>query len=107
MVNVAIQDKYVQTLQTFGDIQELFDKAIQRYTIEKITELQERSKKYQYQYGIDFLEFEKRVAEDIAFVEHIEQNITPMWEFDFDDWEFCEKGIDDWTRQLTMILYAI
>ncbi len=108
MVNIAVHEKYIQTLQVFGDLQETVEKAIQRYAVEqitdKITELRHRSKAYQEQYGLNYASFEQRIAEDVAFVEHIEQHVTATWELDFADWEFCEKGIDDWTHKLTMIL---
>jgi hypothetical protein len=108
MVNIAVHEKYIQTLQVFGDPQQTVEKAIQRYAVEQITdkiaELQQRSRVYQERYGLDYAQFERRVAEDRAFVEQIEQQVSPTWELDFADWEFCERGIDDWTRTLTTIL---
>ena len=108
MVNVAVHEKYIQTLNVFGDLQHTVEKAIQRYAIEqiteKITELQQRANMYHTKYDMEYALFEQRVAEDTAFVEHIEQQVTPTWELDFADWEFCEKGIEDWTCKLTMIL---
>ncbi len=108
MVNVSIHEKYIQTLETFGDLQEVIEKAVQRYTIEKISEkiseLQQRAKNYQAQYGMDYSGFEKRIAEDLQFVEHIEKHINKSWELDFADWEFCYKGTEDWTQKLNTIL---
>ena len=108
MVQIAVQEKYIQTLQVFGDLQHTVEKAIQRYAVEQITEkiaeLQQRAKTYRTKYDMEYALFEQRIAEDTAFVERIENQITPMWELDLADWEFCEKGIDDWTRKLTMIL---
>lgn len=110
MVNVAIHEKYIQALNVFGDLQHTIEKAIQRYTIEQITEkiaeLQQRAKTYRIKYDMEYACFEQRVAEDPTFVERLEQQITPTWELDMADWEFCEKGINDWTHKLTMILHG-
>ncbi len=108
MVNVAVHEKYIQTLTVFGDLQHTVEKAIQRYAVEqiadKIAELQQRASTYHTKYDMEYAIFEQRVSEDTAFVEHIEQHITPTWELDCADWEFCEKGIEDWTHKLTTIL---
>lgn len=108
MVNVAIHEKYIQTLKVFGDLQQSVEKAIQRYAVdqitEKIAELQQRANTYHSKYEMEYATFERRITEDVAFVEHIEQHITPTWELDLADWEFCEKGIEDWARKLTTIL---
>ena len=37
MTTVAINDKYVEVLSTFGDLHEAIDLALRRYTIEQIT----------------------------------------------------------------------
>lgn len=108
MVNVAIHEKYFHTLAAFGDLQATIEKAIQRYIIEtiseKIAELQHQLIAYQEQYGMEYPEFERRIAEDEDFVNHIEKSIQKTWELDFANWEFCHKGIDDWTRKLSSIL---
>lgn len=108
MATVAVQDKFAEVLIAFGDLQEGVDAALQRYTIDqigtKITELQRRNAKYQSRYGLEYPEFSRRVAGDEEFVRHIETNINKMWEVDLADWEFCYKGIEDWTRKLRNIL---
>lgn len=108
MVNVAIHEKYFQTLVAFGDLQTTVEKAIQRYVIEtiseKIAELQHQLLAYQEQYGMDYPEFERRIAEDEDFVTHIENTVKKTWELDAAHWEFCAKGVDDWTRKLASIL---
>ena len=108
MVNVAIHEKYFQTLAAFGDLQATIEKAIQRYIIEtiseKIAELQHQLLTYQEQYGMEYPEFERRIAEDEDFVNDIEQRMKKTWELDLANWEFCYKGIDDWTRKLSSIL---
>jgi hypothetical protein len=104
MVTVAIQDKYADTLTAFGSLQEAIDTALQRYTIEQITtkinELRQRAAKYQKQYGCDYPSFAQQITTDETFVQQIEANISKLWEIDLADWEFCYKGIEDWTRKL-------
>lgn len=108
MTTIAVQDKYAEILTTFGDLQESVDTALQRYTIEQITskvnELRRRNAKYKDQYGVDYPNFSQRIAEDEKYVEYIEANVSKTWEIDLADWEFCYKGIDDWTRKLQDIL---
>lgn len=108
MVNIAIHDKYLPMLQAFGNIQETIERAIQRYAVVTITEtiadLRQREHTYRTQYGMDYPSFEKRIAEDQAFVDQIEHHVTATWELDFADWEFCYKGIQDWTHKLETIL---
>lgn len=110
MVNVAIQEKYITTLAVFGDLQQTIDQAVQRYTVEKITEkiaeLQERLKNYQTHYGMDYPSFAERIATDEQFIASVEREKSKTWELDLADWEFCHKGITDWTRKLTTILLS-
>jgi hypothetical protein len=94
-----------QGWETFGDIQKAIDLALQRYTIEqvisKLAELRQKNARYQIKYGVDYpTTFTQRVAEDEKFVHEIEANISKTWEIDLADWEFCYKGIEDWTRTL-------
>jgi hypothetical protein len=108
MKTIAVQDKYADVLTTFGDLQESVNTVLQRYTIEQVTtkinELRQRNERYQARYGLDYLTFSQRVAEDETFIEHLETNVSKTWEIDLADWEFCYKGIDDWTQKLQEIL---
>ena len=108
MVTVSIKDEYVEVLSALGDLQAAMDLAIQRYTIEKITakvaELRQRNAQYQVKYGMDYLAFNQRVSEDEVLLANLESKVNNLWEIDFADWEFCYKGIEDWTRKLQHIL---
>jgi hypothetical protein len=108
MVTIAVQDKFVEILTALGDLQESVNVALQRYTIEqiggKIAELRKRNTEYQTRYGLEYPAFSRRIAEDETFVQHVESAISKMWERDLADWEFCYKGIEDWTRKLQAIL---
>lgn len=108
MVTVSIKDEYVEVLSALGDLQVAMDLAIQRYTIEQITakvaELRQKNARYHEKYGMDYLTFNQHVSSDEAFINNLESKVTNLWEIDLADWEFCYKGIEDWTRKLQSIL---
>ncbi len=108
MMTVAIQNKYVEMLSTFGNLEEAVDLALQRYTIEQVTakrlKLLQRDAGFQTKYGMDYESFSQRIATDEAFVQKIEGTVNRLWEIDLAEWEFCHKGIGDWTRKLQSIL---
>lgn len=108
MTIISIDNKYVEVLKTFGDLQQGIDLALRRYAIEQITtkvaELRQKDAFYQAKYGLDYPIFSQRIAEDEVFIKHIETQVNKMWEIDLADWEFCYKGIKDWTQKLQTIL---
>ena len=108
MVTVAIQDKYVEMLNVLGDVQAAVDLALQRYTIEQVTaklsELRRREAGYRAKYGLDYPTFAQRTATDEGFVHKVETQVSKVWEVDLADWEFCYKGIQDWTQRLQTLL---
>ena len=108
MTIVTVQDKFTEILASFGDLQESVNAALQRYTIDQITtkinELRRKDESYQKKYGVEYFAFAKRVGEDEDFVKNVETNISKTWELDLADWEFCHKGIEDWTKKLQDIL---
>ncbi len=107
MVTVPIKDEYVEVLTVFGNLEAAIDLALQRYTIEQITakiaELRQRDAAYQIKYKLDYPTFAERTAKDERFIQQIETN-NKMWEADLADWEFCHKGIEDWSHKLQSIL---
>jgi hypothetical protein len=108
MTIVTVSDKFTEILASFGDLQESVNTAVQRYTIEQITtkvnELKQKSEEFQKKYGLDYLTFVQRIGEDESFVDNIETNISKSWEADLAEWEFCYRGIEDWTKKLQDIL---
>jgi hypothetical protein len=107
-VQVSIPDKYVKVLTPLGKIEEAVEMALRRYTIEqvttKISELRQRDLVFQKKYGLDYETFVERIAVDEAFVSQIEETISKIWEVDLAEWEFCYKGVEDWTQHLRSIL---
>ena len=108
MTTVTVQNKFTEILASFGDVQESVNAAVQRYTIEqvttKITELRRKDEGFQKKYGLEFSAFVKRTSEDEEFVKTMEANVSKTWEVDLADWEFCHKGVEDWTKKLQDIL---
>ena len=107
MVTVPIKDEYFEILTALGDLQSGVDLALQRFALERITtkiaELREQDTAYQSKYGLDYPTFARRTVEDEEFLEHVEREVEKMWEADLSDWEFCFKGVEDWTRKLPHI----
>jgi hypothetical protein len=108
MTTVTVHNKFTEILASFGDVQESVNAAVQRYTIEqvttKITELRRKDEEYQKKYGMEYSAFVRRASEDEEFVKNTEANVSKIWEADLTDWEFCHKGVEDWTKKLQDIL---
>lgn len=108
MTTVTVHNKFTDILASFGDLQESVNAAVQRYTIEqvtnKITELRRKDDELQKKYGVEYSVFVKRTGEDEEFVKAVEANISKTWEADLLEWEFCHKGVEDWTKKLQDIL---
>ena len=108
MTTVNVSDKFTEIHASFGDLQESVNAALQRYTIDQITTkingLRQKDEEYQKKYGLDFSAFAKRAGEDEEFVKNVEAKISKTWEADLADWEFCCKGVEDWTKKLQDIL---
>ena len=108
MTTVTVHNKFTEILASFGDVQESVNTAVQRYTIEqitnKVTELRRKDEEYQKKYGLECSAFAKRTSEAEEFIKTVEANISKTWEADLADWEFCHKGAEDWTKKLQDIL---
>jgi len=108
MTTAIIKDNYADILISFGDLQSAVDLALQRYIIEQITSeikrLQKKESEFRAKYGCDYPLFSQRMAEDEEFVRQIESTVSKLWEIDLAEWEFCFKGIGDWTKKIADIV---
>jgi hypothetical protein len=108
MLTVSIKNKHAEILTALGGLQQAIDLALQRYIIEQVTakvaEFYQKEMMYQTKYGMDYLTFTKRIAEDEEFINQVEANVNKIWEFDLADWEFCYQGRQDWIQKLQTIL---
>ncbi len=104
MVTISVQEKFIEILTSFGDLQESVNVALQRYTIDQVTnkvnELRRRDDVYKARYGLEYPIFARRIAEEPGFAQNVETTISKVWEVDLADWEFCHKGVEDWTKKL-------
>ncbi|MBF0121732.1 MAG: hypothetical protein HQK79_23120 [Desulfobacterales bacterium] len=110
--SAVIRNNYSEILYSFGkDLQTAVDTALQKYVIDlitsKIAELRKKELMFEARYNCDYKSFYERIAEDEQFVLHTEKNIHNMWEIELAEWEFCHKGIEDWTIKLRNILLML
>lgn len=108
MLTITVTDQYAQALSALGDVETAVKEALQRYTVEQITgkiaQLLHRDRTFQSKYGMPYRDFAMRVATDEAYVRELEASFEPLWELDLAEWEFCAKGVEDWTQTLQAIL---
>ncbi|CAK8718804.1 MAG: hypothetical protein CDV28_14716 [Candidatus Electronema aureum] len=107
--SITINSSYAELLPSFNDdLQSAVDAALQRYLIDeiaaKIAGLKKKEKLFSLKYSCDYKTFSQRTAEDEEYINQIESSISKLWESDLANWEFCEKGINDWTKKLQSIL---
>jgi hypothetical protein len=48
--------------------------------------------------------FYEQIKLDETFISEIENQIDKRWEIDLAEWEFSDKGVQDWTEKLQAIL---
>ena len=70
----------------------------------RLAELRQREAGYVARYGLDYITFAQRTATDENYVHQIETQVSKVWEADLANWEFCHKGIQDWTRHMQTLL---
>ncbi len=108
MQTILVKEKYLETLSALGNVETEVEHALQRYTVEqvaaKITQLRQRAQGYEERYRLSYAAFVEQTSQDEAFVQALEATGHTMWEIDLAEWEFCQKGVEDWTRQLHAIL---
>ncbi len=107
--SAIIRNNYSEVLYSFGkDLQSAVDTALQKYLIDLITSeiagLRKRELIFEAKFRCDYKSFSQRMAEDEEFVIDTEKKVSKLWESDMAEWEFCHKGIDDWTKKLRNIL---
>lgn len=108
MDNIQLNERYSEIFRAFSlDPKRAVENALQRYTVtlisEKIDELKRREQRFQEKYDCDFDEFTRQTGESLEYVEKLEASGHWMWESDLAEWEFCRKGVDDWTERFAHI----
>lgn len=107
MASIAIREIYLETLHSLGDVNEEVEAAIRRHTVERISDkiasLRTEDRQWEEKYGCSYEVFREKTSSDPDFVERLHRE-QPTWELDAAHWEFCHKGVQDWTQELQRIL---
>ena len=107
MASIAIREIYLETLHSLGDVSEEVEAAIRRHTVERISDkiasLRAEDRRWEEKYGCSYEVFREKTSNDPDFVERLHRE-QPTWELDIAHWEFCHKGVQDWTQELQRIL---
>lgn len=103
MTAIALDTKYVNVLESLGNVEDGLAEAVRRYAIErvgeKIARLHREISQMQEVYGIPYEMFYARVTTDDAYVATL-RDAHPMWERDFNTWEFLVEEQSKWLGRL-------
>ncbi len=107
MTTLTLNPKYVNILQTFGNIEEIVEEILYRYTLERINERIEKASQavlgFEAKYGMPYREFYERAMNDDEFVAALWE-ADPTWEDDLMVWEYYGEVLSDWTNRLNNLL---
>jgi len=103
MTAIALDAKYVNVLESLGNAEDGLAEAVRRYATERIGEriarLHREIAQFQAAYGIPYEMFYARVTTDDAYVKGL-RNAHPMWERDFNTWEYLVEEQSAWLGRL-------
>ncbi len=107
MTTIAIDQKYVDILNSFGDVTQQIEEAVRQYTVEQIqAEIKKcasENANFEEKYGLTYAEFKARSVLDDEFYNNLRQ-IEQLWERDTILWEFYSEGLEAWHGRLNSIL---
>lgn len=71
MASIALDERYLNTLKAFGDVDKLVDEAIEDYLtrriIERIKTAREKVNEFESKYGMPYAAFTEKMGMDEAF----------------------------------------
>ena len=106
MTAIGLDAKYVNVLESLGNPQDGLAEAVRRYATERvgarIAQLHREISQIQVIYGLPYEQFYARVATDEEFVEALRSR-HPLWERDFNTWEFLIEEQSVWLGRLEKI----
>jgi hypothetical protein len=106
MTTIAIDQKYIDVLTSFGDANEMIEEVVRRYTLKRIRErisfLQSEIAAFEAKYGLPYEGFLERIGTDEAFSAHIHK-MHPTWVLDLNRWEFDVYDLPLWLGRLKSI----
>ncbi len=89
MLTISIEDKWVDTVQLFGDVERVVKEALRAYLTEQCQHRIERAAAkidtYTQKYACDYNNFKQSVQTDEDFLIKIEAQ-NPLWEEDAMEW---------------------
>jgi len=107
MTTLTLDHKYIELLQSFGNIHEVLAEAIKRYALERINERIDLARQnvlaFEVKYGLTYPEFLARIFDDDAWVEQLWQT-DPTWEDDKLTWAYYSEMLEDWICRRENIL---
>ncbi len=103
MTAITLDAKYVNVLESLGNAEDGLAEAVRRYATERIGEriahLHREISQLQAVYGISYELFYARVTTDEKYVSAL-RAAHPMWERDFNTWEFLVEEQSAWLGRL-------
>jgi hypothetical protein len=103
MAVIALDAKYINVLESLGNAQDGLAEAVRRYATERIgariAQLHREISQIQVTYGLPYEQFYARVTTDEEFVETL-RSAHPLWERDFNTWEFLIEEQSAWLGRL-------
>jgi hypothetical protein len=110
MATVALAERYLDTLQAFGEVDILVNQAVEKYLIDRIVRRikKARSQVANYERIYDnqtYATFSQKVQLDEDYYNQVRQD-NPLWEQDMLVWEYWDQEAHEWTERLNNILNA-
>jgi uncharacterized small protein (DUF1192 family) len=106
-LNLELDDGLVEVLHSLGNLEEITQFALKRYSIDeilrRIEELKKEITKWEMKYNMSRDQFQTKIVDDEQFLDNLNQQ-HPMWEADFMYWESQQRELDQWMKRLEAIL---
>ena len=107
MTTLTIDIKYADILRSFGNLEEIVEKALYEYVLKQINEriekYQQEIQPFEVKYGMPYETFLDRIMSDDAFVKSL-WDADPTWKTDLPVWEYYAEGLAEWRGRLQNIL---
>jgi hypothetical protein len=105
-----LAERYLDTLQVFGEVDILVNQAVEKYLIDRIVRRIKKARSQVADYeriydGQDYAAFSQKVQLDEEYYNQVRQ-ANPLWEQDALVWMYWTKELQTWTQRLSNILSA-
>jgi len=106
-LNLELDDGLVEVLRSLGNLEEIIQFALKRYSVDESSKRTEELKKeitaWEMKYNMSYDQFHAKIVDDEQFLDNLNQQ-HPMWEADFMYWESQQREFDQWMKRLEAIL---